>query len=419
MAVKRLDFSDPQGGKGACDCKAASIKAHMLTHLNAGHDIETPAQMCETILSSGGVESVSVTLCESIVSSPMVHYKIDGMSALSNIQVSKDGIRAWRVYGVGPRRLVPQKFDVPLPGGLPSIAVIQAHPNSFSSSVKKRRQADTTHLSDPRTSAAKAETNEESKASAEKLFTCLEEGCTTTFLRHSTLMQHLDCGKHQRELENEMLFDKAALEYAEQLEGQAMLVPVVSRVSMGADSTHPQAMGWALKTSGSRRTRFTPVQKSCLTPKFMLGEQTGQKTDPAAVARSMMCAKDSNGNRLFPSEDYLTTTQIAGFFSRLASKKSLAEDEQQADIEVAVYEASRDELVKEVARELAPKHPIVYDMYNLCELSLQKKLSDFSITMLKDICKFFEIGISDVIVRRKKPYINKLQLLCQSCECQK
>ena len=55
--------------------------------------------------------------------------------------------------------------------------------------------------------------------------------------------------------------------------------------------------------------------------------------------------------------------------------------------------------MKEVTCELAPKHPIVYDMYNLCELSLQKKLSDFSIPMLKDICIFFEIGTSDVTVR--------------------
>ena len=62
VAVKRLDFSDPQGGKGACDRKVATIKAHMLTHLNAGHDIETPAQMCKAILSSDGVQSVSVTL---------------------------------------------------------------------------------------------------------------------------------------------------------------------------------------------------------------------------------------------------------------------------------------------------------------------------------------------------------------------
>ena len=245
VAVKRLDFSDPQGGKGACDRKAATIKAHMLTHLNAGHDIETPTQMCEAILSSGGVQSVSVTLCESIVSPPMVNYKIDGVSTLSNIEISKEGIRAWRAYGVGPGRLIPQKFDLPSSEGLPSITVIQAHPSSFSSAVKRR--ADTTQSSGFRASAAQTETNKESKASAEGLFTCPEEGCTKTFLRNSTLMQHLDCGKHQRALENATLFDKAALEYAEQLEGQATLMPVVSRVSMGAGNTHPQNMGWALK----------------------------------------------------------------------------------------------------------------------------------------------------------------------------
>ena len=35
--IKRLDFSDPQGGKAACDRKAATIKSHMRIHLNAGN----------------------------------------------------------------------------------------------------------------------------------------------------------------------------------------------------------------------------------------------------------------------------------------------------------------------------------------------------------------------------------------------
>ena len=34
VSVKRLDFSDPQGGKGPCDRKAASLKSHMRVHLN-------------------------------------------------------------------------------------------------------------------------------------------------------------------------------------------------------------------------------------------------------------------------------------------------------------------------------------------------------------------------------------------------
>ena len=29
VTIKRLDFSDPQGGKGPCDRKAATIKSHM------------------------------------------------------------------------------------------------------------------------------------------------------------------------------------------------------------------------------------------------------------------------------------------------------------------------------------------------------------------------------------------------------
>ena len=82
VAIERLDFSDPQGGKGACDRRAATIKSRMQIHLNAGHDIETPGQRSEAILSSGGVASLSVTLCDAITIPPMTTYKIDGVSTL-------------------------------------------------------------------------------------------------------------------------------------------------------------------------------------------------------------------------------------------------------------------------------------------------------------------------------------------------
>ena len=39
------------------------------------------------------------------------------------------------------------------------------------------------------------------------------------------------------------------------------------------------------------------------------------------------------------------------------------------------------------------KHPIVYDTYNLCELAFQKKLSNFSIAVLKVTCTFFGIDL--------------------------
>ena len=45
VKVQRMDFSDSQGGKGACDRKAATIKSHMRLFLNSGNDIETAIQM--------------------------------------------------------------------------------------------------------------------------------------------------------------------------------------------------------------------------------------------------------------------------------------------------------------------------------------------------------------------------------------
>jgi len=150
----------------------------------------------------------------------------------------------------------------------------------------------------------------------------------------------------------------------------------------------------------------------------LLGHRkTGSKADPAAVARSMMCAKDATGDRLFSSDNFLTATQIAGFFSHLASKKTLENDNQE-DEEVAAHEACLESIVNEAASEITPEHPIVYDPYNLCEMVSQNKLNEFSITVLKDICTSLGIDTAGITARRNKLYIDKIQSLCQECACQ-
>ena len=47
--LSRIDFSESQARKGACDRKAATIKSHVAVRLNSGHDIETAAQLKEAI----------------------------------------------------------------------------------------------------------------------------------------------------------------------------------------------------------------------------------------------------------------------------------------------------------------------------------------------------------------------------------
>lgn len=416
VTIKRLDFSDPQGGKGPCDRKAATIKSHMRIHLNSGNDIETPAQMVDAILSSGGVPAVNISLCESITVPDMPSLKVEGVSLLNNVEYNVDGIRVWKAYDIGCGKLL--KLQYPSASELPTLTAAQTHSSNFTS-IKARRTDAPPQVYDE--VDRDANTKENLARADEALFACPEEGCTRTFLRHSSMQRHLDCGKHERALERETLTDRAIKAYAERLEGQTPSVPEVianTRPEQTRDASRSLAMGWALK-AGAVRKRFTPSQKAYLTAKFKLGEQSGQKADPASVARAMVSAKDASGNRLFTSEDFLTAQQISGFFSRLSAKKTLHDDEEQSDddFESALHEAELDELRNMALHELAPRHPITYDAYNLCDMAAKSKLKSFSVSVLREICLFFSIDIAGITMHRKQPYVSKIESLCLSCTC--
>ncbi len=132
------------------------------------------------------------------------------------------------------------------------------------------------------------------------LMHCLaEEGRNMTFMRHSSLEQHLDCGKHKFALERETIFDKATLGYAEKLEGQFIGIPhlhVTDSKTTVQNKEETLPMGWAVRSSPGCKKRFSKNQKDYLLQKFQIGETTGKKADPSSVAGAMMTAKDVNGN---------------------------------------------------------------------------------------------------------------------------
>lgn len=110
--VQRVDFSDPQGGKGPCDRKAATIKGHVRRYLNEGHDVSTAAELKEAMLSYGGIPGVRVALVradQKVVSS--VEDKLEGISTLNNFKYNNDGktLTVWKAYNVGKG----QNKDVP------------------------------------------------------------------------------------------------------------------------------------------------------------------------------------------------------------------------------------------------------------------------------------------------------------------
>ena len=66
------------------------------------------------------------------------------------------------------------------------------------------------------------------------------------------------------------------------------------------------------------------------------------------------------------------------------------------------------ELRSEILQEVSLSHPICYDSYYICELIADSKLSKFAIQMLQNICEHFDIPTTDIKVKRKAPYIERL-----------
>lgn len=133
------------------------------------------------------------------------------------------------------------------------------------------------------------------------LFTCVEEGLVKTFIRHSSLVQHLGYGKHKRVIEYETHFDRAMIEYATNLDCGASKCPTVPEGSKPSLPTVPTTlpMGWALKSTQSRSTKVTDIQKQYLNSKFQIGERRGKTADPTdEVSKAMRTAKDSNGKTI-------------------------------------------------------------------------------------------------------------------------
>jgi len=101
--VVGVDFSDPQGGKGATDRMATAAKSHVRMYINEGHDVTNAEQMKAALLSYGGVEGVRVAtverLDEHVVSD--TQQKITGISKVNNFRFTNGKIVARKTYGIG------------------------------------------------------------------------------------------------------------------------------------------------------------------------------------------------------------------------------------------------------------------------------------------------------------------------------
>ena len=156
----------------------------------------------------------------------------------------------------------------------------------------------------------------------QKLLMCPDEGCHRTFQRYGALQNHMLYGRHEKKQEKITLIDRAKKGYARRLEMQYGVVPSKTSacVLLEEENDKVSEKGWALAQQKSK-SKFSDRQKAYLTKKFEEGEKSGKKLKADEVAEDMRRVRDEMGRRVFTIEEFLTSKQVASFFSRLAAKK--------------------------------------------------------------------------------------------------
>ena len=111
IKIVRIDFSDPQGGKGAADRLAATCKAHIRAYINEGNDVTTAENMKDALQSSGGIQGVRVVAMQAINSPLSEQGKIPGINKLNNFKFDGNKITAWRAYGIGKGKEIEVEYQ--------------------------------------------------------------------------------------------------------------------------------------------------------------------------------------------------------------------------------------------------------------------------------------------------------------------
>ena len=57
-------------------------------------------------------------------------------------------------------------------------------------------------------------------------------------------------------------------------------------------------------------------------------------------------------------------------------------------------------LLRDIQEATDVAHPIIYDVYDLCELHTDNKLKNFKVMMLKELCDHFDIQFKSIVTCR-------------------
>ena len=114
IQIRRIDFYDPQGGKGPSDQYAAVIKSHVHRFLNEKHNVTTAAKFVEAICSNKHIRGVYAQEACLDKQSSDPPPKLVKIRLLNNFPLDPASIHMHRAWKVGDGKPIPfSKLEKP------------------------------------------------------------------------------------------------------------------------------------------------------------------------------------------------------------------------------------------------------------------------------------------------------------------
>ena len=418
IEIARYDYSEPQYGKDMCDRILCPMKAAVRRYCNEGHDIVT-AQDMQIALKERPVWGTTAAVFSMTEESRTLKIKkIPNYSSLHNFEFTPDGLRMWKAYNIGIGKLILWDTIVLCPQ---QATCLTEEKPFFTISTREMNRATT----------QKGIMDEDSDS-----FECPNPQCSEEFHSRSELETHLNVIAHHNPVGTvqKSLYDQLRIDWVQRFQSISLDTKRQSRPDSEVEITTSTKgnllqMGWALHKSRSGQTRFSDNVREYLQKKFDIGKETGRKEDPAQVASDMRKARNTDGTRMFSRAEWLSKVQIQAFFSRISAKRKQSsskessrenDDDELDDSDAEEYACQIDDRLFEANSEavvaaIAVKHPLMYDVQNLCEMAYENKISSFKVKMLREICKHFEISFN--ARDSKSALVQKLSEMVRDCSC--
>ncbi|XP_064653010.1 uncharacterized protein LOC135503381 [Lineus longissimus] len=295
ITIKRYDFSEAQAGKDICDRKIAPMKSHIQRYVNEGNDVTNAKQMRDALASYGGVRGCHVAIATLKAAPTSERGTWPGITSFTNFEFEDEGIRVWKAYGIGPGTF-----------------------HSYNKLLKKCKQGPSGVIVGDYTKPAKVTGAMAGNLDPTQVVQvpCPENGCSKTFPTQEALTTHMACGVHDLLPLKDTRMDAIKRKWAGRVEAvgkprdASSSLELQSALQMEDTDTQVSA-GWAHRGQRTAR-RYSPEIRAFLEKEFMKGVG-GMKENPVNVSSRIKAA--------FGKEDWLTSHQVMGYFSRLSTKQ--------------------------------------------------------------------------------------------------